>query len=243
MDQNKTMKERLLDQSNKSDIPTITYVTTRAIIFYVCAVAVVIGMFGNWFALNLNLGYLQLNEVLGTVNPFTMVGALGEVKESLGMFGMFLPADVMNGLGALQFVSYVLMILAIGAVVLYAYAAFLRIKENDQTARFGKIGAVCAIATVVVFIGMVVGLLVALDASSYIGGAIGKIMTGPCMITLICAAVSAWAAVMDMGFKEDVIIYHDGTLKIDRGTKWKCSCCHRKNLSMLEKCYYCGKEK
>lgn len=243
MDQNKTMKERLLDQSNKSDIPTITYVTPRAIIFYVAAIAAILGMFGNWFALNLNLGYVQLNEVLGTVNPYTMAGALGDIKDSLGMFSMLLPEEVMNGLGVLQFMSCVLMVLAVGSIVLYVYAAFLRMQENDQTARFGKLAALCALLTVVGFIGMVIGLLVSLDASAYIGDALGKILTSPCLITLIGLVVSAYCAVMDMGFKADAVIYYDGTIKIDRGAKWRCTCCHRNNLSMLEKCYYCGKEK
>lgn len=243
MDQNKTMKERLLDQSNKSDIPTITYVTPRAIVFYVAAVVAILSMFGNWFALSVNLGYVQLNEVLGTVNPFTMVGALGDVEESLGVFSMLLPSEVMNGLGVLRFVSCILMVAAIGAIVLYVYAAFLRIKENDKTARFGKLASLCALLTVVGFIGMVIGLLTALDASAYIGSALGKILTGPCTVTLICAAITASCSVMDMGFKEDVVIYYDGTLKIDRGPKWRCSSCRRMNLSLLEKCYHCGKEK
>lgn len=243
MDQNKTMKEKLLDPSNKSDIPTITYVTPRAIIFYIAAIAAIVAMFGNWFALDLDLGYVQLNEVLGTVNPFTMVGALGDVEESLGVFSMLLPSDVLDGLAMLKFVSCVLMVLAIASIVLYAYAAFLRIKENDKTARFGKLASLCALLTVVGFAGMVISLLSALDASSYIGSALGKILTGPCAVTLLCAVVTASCAAMDMGFKEDVVIYYDGTLKIDRGPKWRCSSCRRNNLSLLEKCYYCGKEK
>ena len=70
MNQNMTMKDRLMDQSNKSDIPTITYITPKAIIFYIAAILAILGMFGNWFALDLNLGYFQLDDILGTVNPF-----------------------------------------------------------------------------------------------------------------------------------------------------------------------------
>lgn len=238
-----TMKERLMDQSNKSDVPTITYVTPKAIIFFISAIATIIGMFGNWFALDLDLGYFQLNDILGTVNPFTMSGSLGEIEDSLGVFAAFMPADVMDGIAMLKFISIILMVLAVGAIVLYVYAAFLRFKENDQTARFGRLGALCALLTVVGFIGMVVGLLSALDVSSAIGSAIGKIFGSPCVFTLIGAMVSAYCAVMDVGFKEDVVIYHDGVIKIDRGEKWKCSCCKRRNLSLLENCYHCGAKK
>ena len=243
MGQYKTMKERLLDPANKSDIPTITYVTTRAIVFYITALLAVVGMFGNWFALDLNLGYVQLNEVLGTVNPFTIVGAIRDIEDALGMFSMFLPDEIIRGLGIIKFAGCVLMVLSVASIVLYAFAAYLRLKENDKTVRVGKIAALCAMVTVAVFIGLIIGLLVSLDASEYIGSAIGKILTSFCLITLLCSAISMWAAVMDMGFKEDVVIYHDGILKISRGKKWRCTGCARKNLSLLEKCYYCGKEK
>lgn len=241
--QNMTMKERLLDESNKSDIPTITYITPKAIIFFISAAATILSMFGNWFAIDLDLGYLRLDDILGTVNPFTISGAMGEIEESLGVLGAFMPSDVMDGLAMLKFVSIVLLILAIGAIVLYVYAAFLRLKENHQTMRFGRLGALCALLTVVGFTAMVMGLLFALEASSVIGSALGKILSGPCLITLIGAFVSSYCAVMDMGFKENVIIYHGGIIKIDRGPKWKCSCCRRNNLSRLEHCYYCGTEK
>lgn len=243
MEENKTMKERLLDPANKSDIPTITYMTPRAIIFYTAAVAAIVGMFGNWFALDLDLGYFQLNEILGKINPFTMVKGVGEVINSLGVLSAFLPEEVMSALRLLSVVSWMLMILAIGAIVLYAYAAYLRISENDMTAKYGRIASICAAITSCGFAAVVVCLLAALDANDYIGSALGMIASGPCMVTLVAAVAAGCCAVLDMGFKEDVVIYHNGVLKIDRGPKWKCACCGRKNLSLLEKCYYCGKDK
>lgn len=241
--QNMTMKDRLLDPSNKSDIPTITYVTPKAIIFVVSAIVTIISMFGNWFSLDLDLGYLQLDDILGTVNVFRMPAALGEIEESIGIFSAFLPSSVTDGFALLKFVSFVLMALGIAAIALYACAAFLRLQTNDKTALFGRIAALCAALTGIGFIAMVAGLLNALDASSIIGNALGKILTGPCLITLIGAGVSAFCAVLDTGFKEDVVIYHTGIIKIDQGPKWKCSSCNRKNLSRLDKCYYCGAKK
>lgn len=243
MEQTQTMKDRLLDQSNKSDIPTITYVTPKAIIFYTAAILAILGMFGNWFAIDLDLGYLQLNDVLGTVNPFTMGGALSELEDSLGMLSLFMPSDFMDGLGMLRFFSYVLMILAIVSIALYVYAALLRLKENDRCARIGKLAAGCALLTVVGFVGMAVVLLSAMEVSSVLGSALGIILISPCAITLASACITIYCAPMDMGFKEDVVIYYDGTIKIDKGPKWTCNACHRRNLSRLEKCYYCGMEK
>ena len=238
-----TMKDRLMDQSNKSDIPTITCITPKAIIFYIAAILAILGMFGNWFALDLNLGYFQLDDILGTVNPFTMGGSLGELEDSLGMLAAFMPGEFMDGLGMLRFFSYVLMVLAVVSIALYAYAAFLRLKENDQCARFGKLAALCVILTVVGFIGMVLVLLSAMEITSVLGSALSTILISPCAITLACAVVTFFCAPMDMGFKEDVVIYYDGTIKIDNGPKWTCGTCHRKNLSRLDKCYYCGTKK
>ncbi|MBQ8835144.1 MAG: hypothetical protein IJ001_09530 [Oscillospiraceae bacterium] len=243
MEQNTTMKERLLDPSNKSDIPTITYVTPKAIIFFVAVIATIVSMFSNWFAMDLDLGYFQLNDVLGTVNVFRMPVTLGEIEESIGMFSAFLPGEVKTGFAIIKLVSIVLMLVGAVAIVSYAYAAFLRLQKNDKTAKFGRLGALCAVLTVVGFISMVIGLLFALDASSAIGNALSKILSGPCTVTLLGALASGYCAVMDVGFKEDVVIYHNGILKIDKGPKWRCRCCHKKNLSRLEKCYYCGTEK
>ena len=241
--QNLTMKERLLDQSNKSDTPTITYVTTKAILFFISAVATIASLFGNWFALDIDLGYFSLDDVLGTVNVFRMPAAINEIEESFGMFGVFLPEDIKSGLAMVKFACYALMILAIAAIALYVYAAILRIKRDDNTAKFGRIAAGCAVLTVVGFVLMVGVLLNSLEAMNLFGSAIGKILSGPCLVTLVGAIVSAICAVMDIGFKEDVVIYHNGVLKIDRGPKWRCSCCHRRNLSLLEKCFYCGTNK
>lgn len=241
--QNTTMKERLMDNSSNSDTPTITHVTTRAIIFYISAIAAIIGMFGNWLEIDLDLGYLKLENLLGTINPFTISGAVGEIQDKIVVLSSLLPNEVAEGLSMLKLFGIGLLLLASCSLVFYLCAIFLRMKENDRTVIFGRLGAVCALLSVVGFIGIIVSMISTLGVSSKTGSIIGEILTGPCLLTLIGAAVSCCCAVMDMAFKEDVVIYHDGVMKIAREEKWRCRCCRRRNLSLLEKCYYCGKEK
>lgn len=237
-----TMKERLQMQSGESDLPTITHFTTKAILFCVSALVTVACMFLNWLSLDLDLGYLQLHDVLGTVNVFSLPGALGELKESLGILGAFLPAEVMDGIGMAQFASIILMIAAIASIACYVVAVILRIRANDKCVTIGRIAAALAAVTVVGFVVLVAVSLNAMEASAVIGEVLGQIIAGPSVFVLGGALISAICAVMDMGFKEDVIIYHDGRMKIDRGEKWKCRC-GRMNLSLLDHCYYCGQEK
>lgn len=235
-----TMKDRLMALSEDSDRPTVTYITPKAICFYASAVIAVVCMFMNWLSLDLDLGYLQLHDILGTLNVFTLPGGIGEIKDALAGFSMFLPDGVMQGISAARFAGVVLMAVSIASIACYTYAAFLRIKEDDNCAKFGKLAALLAVLTVVGFVALIVVILNAIDASAAVGEILGKILTGPCVITLVAALVSAYCAVMDMAFKENVVIYHDGRLKIDNGPEWKCEKCGKKNLSLLERCYNCG---
>lgn len=247
MSDHSSMKDRLLAQAGNSDRPTITYFTTRAVLFYISAAITIFSLFQNWLVIDLDLGYFQMESILGTVNPFRIPGALGNVKEMLSAYSMFLPDGLMNGLSIAQTFGYLLLLLAAGSVACYVYSAFLRIKENDTCARFGRIAALLAVLTVVCFTVLItVGIESVMKVTGYSGASVlvlKKVFSGPALVSLIGAAISAYCAVMNAEFKENVVIYHDGKLRIDRGEKWRCKNCGKKNLSLLERCYYCGTEK
>ena len=80
-----------------SDIPTETFATPKAFVFFGSAIAAVICLFMNWLPLDLNLGYFELEDVLGTINVFTLFGAVSDLNEALGMLGSFLPNGVTSG--------------------------------------------------------------------------------------------------------------------------------------------------
>lgn len=44
----------------------------RSILFILAGVVACVSLFRNWFPANLDLGVIQLEEVFGTVNPFTL---------------------------------------------------------------------------------------------------------------------------------------------------------------------------
>lgn len=238
-----TMKDKLQMAADGSDHPTITYQTPKAFTFYVSATITVISMFLNWLSLDIDLGYFRLEEVLGTVNLFTLPGSMGDIKDVLSPYGMFLPEGLMSGLSTAQFVGIVLMVAACAAIACYIYAIFLRIKEDDNCAKFGKLAAMVTIAVFVGFVVLISASLSAIDAAAAMSQIMTKILTGAGAITLVGAIVTLCCANMNIGFKEDVVIYHNGIIKIDKGPKWRCKSCRKKNLSRLERCYYCGMKK
>ena len=243
------MKLHMINTNNtggipvRSDIPTETFVTPKAFVFFGSAIAAVICLFMNWLPLDLNLGYLELEDVLGTINVFTLFGAVSNLKEVLGMFGVLLPDGVTLGFVIIRISGLLLSACGIAVIVLYSYAAFHRLKGDDKCVRAGKLAALITCMTVFLFVLLVLICFMAMDIMEAFGQVVGKVLTGPCMFTLIAAIISGYCAVRDSRFKENVVIYHNGEIKIDDGPMWKCASCRRKNLSLLQKCYYCGKEK
>lgn len=243
---NLTMKEKLMMASDGSDMPTVTYVTTKAIAFYISAAVAIVCMFLNWFALDVDLVYLNLKDILGTVNVFTLPGALAEIKDGIGVLGALLPAEITDSLSGAHFVSVALMVAAIASIGCFGISVFFRLKEDDKCVNIGRLGALLAAVTAIGFIVLIStslgGMLKAIGAAEAAENIMGIVLAGPCAFTLIGAEIAAFCAVMDMGFKEDVIIYYDGKMKIAKGPKWKCRC-GRMNLSPLDRCYYCGKDR
>lgn len=226
-----------------SDTPTETFVTTRAIVFYISSILAILCMFLNWLPLDIELGYAQFSDVLGTINAFTLIGAMSDLKEAVGMLSYLFPNELTFGFFLASVMGVILFIAAVATIILYAYAILLRLKGDDRCVRIGKLAALVAVAMSIGFILLVMICVLATDLSDVLGQVMGTVLMGPCVLTLICALASGYCAARDVRYKEDVVIYHNGIIKIDNGPKWKCNSCHRANLSRLEKCYYCGEKK
>lgn len=226
-----------------SDMPTVTFITPKAVTFYISSVVTTICMFLNWFSLDLDLGFMRFSDVFGTVNIFTLASTAMKVKDVGGILGAYLPRSVTVGFAFVLLISVALMLAGVTAIALYVYAIILRIQGNDRTVRVGKMAALLTVGTALGFILLITCCVVAMEITEALGQVMGILLSGPCMFSLIGGVVSGYCAVRDMGFKEDVVIYHNGVIKIDNGPKWKCNCCYRNNLSRLERCYYCGAER
>ncbi len=229
-------------QEEKEEL-SYTFVTRKAIVFYISSVVTVVSMFFNWLPVDLDFEYFQINEVLGKVNVFTLPGALKELKETLGIMWSFLPNDVQSGYSVIQFCSYILLTMAAASIALYVLAVYLRLKIKDRTVLAGRLAAALAILSAVGFAAMVAYVISAVGDSDGISAIIGVVVKTP-WITVVLGGIVCWfCAIMNMEPKENVVFYHDGSWKIDRGEKWRCNLCHRRNLSLLDRCYYCGTQK
>ncbi len=224
----------------QSDQPTYTFHTPKAIAFYVSSVITTVSMFLNWFKMDLNLGIAYLEDVFGKVNVFTMPGAIGDAKEMLSVFGSLLPNDVTSALGTLQIACYALLVCAVAAIVMYAIASYLRIKQKKETDRMGKIASGLVLVTALGFVAVLIGCLNGIGAAEVAGSVMGSIVKSPWLFSVIGAIVTFVCSPLDKCYKEDVVVYHNGILKISNSPRWRCDC-GRENLGRLESCCYCGK--
>ncbi len=222
-----------------SDEVEYTFLTKKAMGFYISSLLAVVCMFMNWLPIDLDFEFIELHNVFGTMNIFTLSGALGELKEGLGIFGSLLP----EGYGITQFFGVVLMLIGVISIGCYAAAIVLRLMGKDEFVRLGKLGALTACVGSVGFLILACVCFRKVLGVGTLPEVAGTILKSPWSITLVCALVSAYCAVRNMEPKEDIVIYHNGKVRISRGPKWNCRCCGRRNLDLLEKCYYCGRDK
>lgn len=226
-------------QRDDSDEVEYTFVTKKAIVFYISSVLAIVTMFMNWLPLDIDLKYLKLRNVIGTMNAFTLPFALGDLKKGLGVFGSMLP----EGYDIAQFFSVILILICGVAIVCYIIAIIFRAMGRDESVRIGKLGAVATTMGAVGFLVMACVAFSAVLGEGTIFKVVGIVLKSPWTITFVCSFISHYCAIRNMEPKEDIVTYHDGKVKISRGPKWNCRCCRRKNLDLLEKCYYCGHEK
>lgn len=204
--------------------------------FYASGLISVVCMFFGWLSVDLDLGFMQIGDLLEDITIFGMPTILKDLENGLGVLTSLLPAEVNNTIQLNIAICYAVVLMAIVGAVLFVASGFLRFQKNKLGYTTGLLSGVLIVLAAAVFAIQVMVLF------SSIGSAIGvdiveKSLSVPwflCMAGGITACVSA-----GKDYRKNLIVLCDGRTAIDMGDKWKCRC-GKKNLAALNQCYYCG---
>lgn len=170
---------------------TNSSVTLRMILFVIAAVVAVACMFMNWLPVELNLGMVQLEEVFGRVNVFTLSKTLFRVEEALGMLAAYLPEEF----GTYKFWSVLLVICAVVTIAFYVCGVVLNILKKGKVADIiAGAASVCAVITSLGFCMLVTDFYKKIGESAVSQDALAVVLKSPCMVVLVCGVVSGICA-------------------------------------------------
>ena len=159
----------------------------RGILFILAAVLGTASMFTNWFPVNLDLGYIQLNEVLGKINALTLSKMVKELEEMLGALAAFLPPEFAQ----LKKWSAVLMGCGVMTIALFVIGCVLVVTGKkayrDAVAVSAGLGA---IVTTAAFCTLISAVYEATGASAVKKDALSLVMDSPCKFVLACGVLS-----------------------------------------------------
>ena len=159
----------------------------RGILFILAAVLGTASMFTNWFPVNLDLGYIQLNEVLGKINALTLSKMVRELEEMLGALAAFLPPEFAQ----LKKWSTVLMGCGIITIALYVIGCALVITgKNEYRDAVAVSAGLGAIVTTVVFCALISAVYEATGAGAVKKDALSLVMDSPCKFVPVCGVLS-----------------------------------------------------
>lgn len=162
--------------------------TLRDYFFIAAGVIAIVCMFLNWFPVDLDLGIIQIDEVLGKINAFTFVGTIQELEDGLGVWVSVLPETYKQ----VKIWSAVLFVLAVVTVAAYISAIVLRILRNDKYVNALSVAAsVFAAATSFVFFSIASDIYDFLNITAHGYKAIDIVVNSPCAIVVLAAIVSA----------------------------------------------------
>lgn len=160
----------------------------RDIVFTLAGVLASVCMFMNWLPINIDLGVIQLNEVLGKINALTLSRIVYELEEALGMLAAYLPSEFAE----LKKWSTLLTGCAVVTLILYLVGIVLlvtgRTKYRNVVAVSASIGA---IMTSIAFCSLVSAVYKAAGADAVKYSALSFVLESPCLITLLCGMISA----------------------------------------------------
>lgn len=162
-------------------------ISPRRILSMFAGVLASVCMFMNWFPLELDLGIMQFNEVLGKVNAFTLPKTLHSIEEAMGMLTSFLPKEFRS----LQIWSVVLAVCAVTTVVLnVSVIALYWLKKTDYIEYVIGIASVAAVSTVAIFCSLVTNIYDVIGAAEAGYNALSIVFKSPCLFVLVGSIVS-----------------------------------------------------
>lgn len=214
----------------------------RAIVFYIAVAVTVTCMFFSWFALDLNLGYVDLGDMVGAINVFTLPGALTEIRDAISPVASLLPDDFTRGLGVAVVFGYTAMILGIGAIVCFALAVAHRVNNKENVVKLCGMATVATLLAAVIFTVLVCVIVTKLAGDMFTFYALGRVLGSPCALSIFGALV----AIITAGEGEEWVRHYteriDTTIEEhphDPATEWVCSSCMTVNKTEQKFCK-CG---
>ena len=161
--------------------------TIRDYLFMVAGVVVIVCMFLNWFPVELDLGIIQVEEVMGRINGFTFAGAIRGLEEELGIFA----AALQEAFSWLKPRGAVLLVFTTVTVIAYVAAIVLRILQKEKCLEMLSAAAsIFAVITSYLFCMIVRGIFDALDIAEYGINTMTVIGRSPCILVALAGIVS-----------------------------------------------------
>lgn len=122
--------------------------TMRDYIVMAVGLVVIVCMFLNWFPVDLDLGVIEIDEVFGNINAFTLSKTLDEIEEHLGVWMFALPEEY----GNLKAQGTALGILGVCTVIAYISVIVLNVLGKKKYVNAATLLAgVCAVITYYIF--------------------------------------------------------------------------------------------
>lgn len=162
-------------------------ISVKDLLYMVLGIITCVCMLMNWFPVELNLGFAQLDEVFGTVNPFTLYGILSKLESALGIVAGLLP----EGFHELKMSSMILLVCAAATVGLYATSIILGLRKKEKYKDLlSYAAAAAAIATAVGFCALIARVYSTVGGSLAESTALSVVLGSSCKYALIGAVVS-----------------------------------------------------
>lgn len=157
------------------------------LLFAVVGLAVIVCMFLNWVPIELNLGAVQLSNVLGNINALNFCARLGELEESIGDWASLLPEkfDQVK-------VQSILVAMAAGLTIFaYVTSIVLRFMRKDRyTEALSWLAGIGAIVTCVSFRAVIEGIGEYIGLTTVGYDVLNVVNRSPCTVILLGGVIS-----------------------------------------------------
>lgn len=162
-------------------------VSMGAVIFTVTALVVIVCMFLNWIPLELNLGTIQMDDVLGNINALNLSARFSEMEETLGYWTTLLPEEYEE----VKILSILVTISAGLTILAYVSSLVLRFMGKKQCVEaLSWIAGIGVIITCTSFCSVVEGVAdyFGLSAAGY--DILHNVKHSPCGVMMISGLIT-----------------------------------------------------
>ena len=195
MDQFENTSNTSKGQTSRLEHPVNIVLTMKDIFFAVSAIATVVCMCQNWCSFGSDIGIIDTTM---SFTIFTLPEVLSEVYAVLAGLSRYASSDIMSEISIAWAESYLLMLLAICTICCYCLSIILRILERANLRiagkinadNLGKVAAVCAMLSAILFLAAVSYALAVVCDGTVDGTLMQVVAFGPCGLTILTATIS-----------------------------------------------------